>query len=416
MLIDTTRYPRVASVADRLGYAFLLFLSLAVSMSYLPFMANWQLAGIAGERLWHYLIMGVFVALILLSFFTGKTVSTTMFKTMAVLVALLLLDWLVLETFFPDSLFGGEVRMALIPLCALWIGCRMRMDNRRMSFLIMVFTLGIVAVGLTVVFMQGSGFRITKEYFAEQKNAIGPMLATAAVICMGYVLNMKSRKPLSIAMSLLALLIVALCVLLILTIRARAALLVVALVLSLLLFQRFRGQYLLLSLWCTALLLVALFLLLPNTVEQYVNQSLFAGFSSGDISSGRVERNYMAMSVIAQNPLFGHLLNPTAVDVVHNFPLWQSYKYGLLGALPILSIYFYLLILSLKNVFTIGAQSLLNIGAYVMLVSLGISMFEYTFPFGPGTTSVMPFFLLGVALRASNDHVMVESQVYCLNN
>lgn len=413
-MINTTRYPLVTSVADRLGYALLLLLSLAVSMSYLPLMANWQLAGIEGTRLWHYLVMAVFVLLFSLLFFTAKTSATAMFKTMAVLMGLLLLDWLVLETFFSEVHFGGEIRMVLIPLCALWIGCRMKMDNRRMSFLIMVFTLGIVAVGLTVVFMQGSGFRITKEYFAEQKNAIGPMLATAAVICMGYALTVKPRKPLPFAMLLLTLLMAALCVLLILTIRARAALLVVALVLSLLLFQRFRGKYLLLSLWCAALFLVALFLLLPNTVEQYVHQSLFAGFSSGDISSGRMGRNYMAMSVIAQNPLFGHLLNPTEVDVVHNFPLWQAYKYGLLGALPILSIYFYLLILALKKIFTIGVQSLMNIGAYVMLVSIGISMFEYTFPFGPGTTSVVPFFLLGVAMRASDDHVKVESQI-CLS-
>lgn len=396
MILNTAQYPVVATVADRLGYGLLLLLSLAVSMTYLPVMEGGQVAGMALAGLWHKLIVVVYGLLLFLSLLGEKPEITPFFKTIGALFALFLLVWLAIEAFFPVKGFGDEVRMTVIPLCAVWIGWRMKMDERRLRLLAGVFTIGVVMVGLAVVFMQGGGFSI-RDYFADQKNALGPILATAAVLCMGMVINAKGKTALPMVLPGLAL--SALCVLLVLTIRARAAFLAVTLVLSLMMFQRFKSKYTLLSVWVAILILVAFFILLPHSMKEYVNQSLFSGFSGGDITSGRMVRNYQAMDVWAQNPLFGHLMNPTTVDVVHNYPLWSLYQYGVLGAFPFLAVYFYIFCVSLRRIWKIGVETVINTGCYMLLVLFMISMFEYTLPFGPGTSTVMSFVFFGMALK-----------------
>lgn len=399
MILNTAQYPVVATVADRLGYGLLLLLSLAVSMTYLPMMEGAQVAGMALAGLWHKLIEAVFGLSLFLSLFWEKAEITPFFKTIGVLFALFLLAWLAIGAFFPARDFGDEVRMTFIPLCAVWVGWRMKMDECRLSLLAGVFTVGVVMVGLAVVFMQGSGFSIT-EYFSDQKNALGPMLATSAVLCMGVVINAKGKTALP--MVLLGLALAALCVLLILTIRARAALLAVAMVLSLMLFWRFKSRYTLLSLWVAILLVIAVFIILPHSMKQYVYQSLFSGFTVGDISSGRMARNYQAMSIWAQNPLFGQLVNAKEIGVVHNYPLWQLFRFGLLGALPMLLIYVFLFVKDVKELFALRTVSVMSVGFYALLIGFVVSFFEYTFPFGPGTSTVVGFIFFGVALKSSS--------------
>ncbi|MBO4656040.1 MAG: hypothetical protein J5644_10895 [Bacteroidales bacterium] len=399
------------AVAHRLSYGLALFLAVAVSISYLPFLTDLQVMGMSVAGLWHKLLLGVFALLALLSLWEEQPLVTDVVKLGGLLIICLLLEWLVLSAFSTANDFGGEIRMMLIPLCALWVGFRMRMDEKRLKVLFCFFALGILGVGLTVVFGQGSGFRIVEQYFSEQKNAIGPILATAAVLCMSLAVNANGRK--TFLQVLLGLALSGLCVLLILTIRARAALLAVALVLLLMLFQRFKGSYLLLSLWLALLLGAAVFFLLPDSLKDYVHRSLFSGFSGGDISSGRMARNDQAIRVWVQNPLLGHLVNPEEVAVVHNYPLWKLYKYGLIGALPMLLAYVVLLVADVKTVLEAGRGTLMSAGAYAVLVLYVVSMFEYTFPFGPGTATVMNFFLMGVALRARNSK---EKNLFYLKN
>ena len=413
-MLYTAQYPVVATVADRLGYVLLLLLSLAVSVTYFPMMGDGQVSGIALAGLWHKIIMLVFASLLFLSLFWENTEITPFFRTIGVLFVLSLLVWLALGAFFPVSDFGDEVRMIFISLCAIWVGWRMKMDEYRLRLLVWVFTIGVVMVGLSVVFMQGSGFSITAEYFSDQKNALGPMLATAAVLCMGMVVSAKGKTAVPVV--LLGLVMSALCVLLILTIRARAALLAVAVVLSLLLFQRFKSRYTLLSLWVAILMVVAVFILLPHSMKEYVHQSLFSGFTVGDVSSGRMERNYQAMSVWAQNPLFGQLMNAREIGVVHNYPLWQLFRFGLLGALPMLLIYAFLFIKDIKELYSLRTVSMMSVGFYALLIGFVVSFFEYTFPFGPGTSTVVGFIFFGAALKSSSKTENISEEKLLMDN
>lgn len=412
-MLNTAQYPAFAILADRVAYGLLLFLSLAVSMSCLPLMEVKQVAGMSLAGLWHKLIVAVFISLLLLSLIGEKPVLPPFFKTIAWLFALLLLVWLAIGAFFPAKDFGDEVRTVFISLSAVWLGWRMKLDECRLKLLVGVFSAGMVTVGLLVVFTQGSGFSIT-EYFADRKNSLGPMLATAAVLCMGMVVDAKGKRALPVVLWGLAL--SALSVLLILTIRARAALLAVAMVLSLMLFRRFKSRYTVLSVWAAILLLVVVFMLMPHSVKQYVHQSLFMGFTMGDISSGRMDRNYQAMSIWAQNPLLGQLVNAKEIDVVHNYPLWQLFRFGLLGAFPLLLVYVLLIVKDIKELLALRAVSVTTVGYYALLIGFVVSFFEYAFPFGPGTSVVLSFIFFGVALKSSSKTESLSTEKLSMDN
>jgi hypothetical protein len=384
--------PRALALADSLSYVLLLLLSFLVTLSYYPFLAGSEVAGVL-----HGTIAVVFLLLFGFSQLDKQLFSCRTINICWILLGLVVISGLTVYAWFGNAGMKSEIRSILIPLCALMVGWQLKMDDNRLIGLILVFTLGIIVVGVSLIFLQGSGFSISETYFADQKNAVGPMMATAAILCAGTAFGASGKRR---AFLLIAGMVLALfCVVMILTIRARAALLAAVVVIALMLFHRYKNKYLLLSFWGAIILVVAVFLLLPQSIKQYVYQSLFSGFSGGDITSGRMIRNQQAIQVLAENPLFGQLLNAREVGIVHNYPLIQVLNYGLLMAAPLLVLYFYLLFVDLKAIVTKGVRTMGNVGFYAMLVIFVVSLFEYSFPYGPGTTTVVNFILFGIGLQ-----------------
>ena len=385
------KHPHAFAWVDALSYVLLVLLSFLVTLPYYPFVAGSEVAGPL-----HVIIAGVFLLLFVLSQLDKPVFSSRIINVCWILLGLVALSGLIVYAFFGNAGMKAEIRSVLIPLCALMVGWQLKMDENRMIGLILVFTMEMIVVGVSLIFLQGTGFSISETYFADQKNAVGPMIATAAVLCTGMAFGASGGKK--TVMMIMGLLLAFFCVLMILTIRARAALLAVVAVMALMFFQRYKNRYLLLSFWGAIILVVAVFLLLPQSIKHYVDQSLFAGFS-GDITSGRSARNQQALQVLAENPLMGQLLNAREVGIVHNYPLIQVLNYGLLMAAPLMALYFYLLFVDIKAMATKGIAAMQNVGFYAMLVIFMVSMFEYSFPYGPGTTTVLNFVLFGVALR-----------------
>ena len=385
------KYPKAFALADSLSHALLLLLSFLVTLPYYPYMAGSEVAGVL-----YGTIAGVFLLLFIFSQLGQQVFSSRVTNVCWILLGVVVLSGLIVYAIFGNAEMKAEVRSVLIPLCALMVGWQLKMDENRLTGLILVFTMGIVVVGVSLIFLQGSGFSISETYFSDQKNAVGPLMATAAVLNAGMALGASGKRK--VFLMILGLSLALFCVLMILTIRARAALLAATLVIALMLFQRYKNKYLLLSFWGAILLVVAVFLLLPHSIKQYVYQSLFAGFS-GDITSGRMARNQQALQVLAENPMFGQLLNARGVGIVHNYPLFQVLNFGLLMAAPLLALYFYLLFVDIKAIATKGISAMRYVGLYALLAVFVVSMFEYSFPYGPGTTTVMNFIFFGIALQ-----------------
>lgn len=385
------KYPKAFALADSLSYVLLLLLSFLVTLPYYPYMAGSEVAGVL-----YGTIAGVFLLLFIFSQLGQQVFSSRVINVCWILLGVVVLSGLIVYAVFGNAGMNAEIRSVLIPLCALMVGWQLKMDENRLIGLVLMFTMGIIVVGVSLIFLQGSGFSISETYFADQKNAVGPMMATVAVLNVGMALGASGKRKVFLLISGLSLALF--CVLMILTIRARTALLAAVVVMALMLFQRYKNKYLLLSFWGAILLVVAVFLLLPHSIKQYVYQSLFAGFS-GDITSGRAIRNHQALQVLTENPLSGQLLNARKVGIVHNYLLMQLLDYGLLMAAPLMTLYFYLLFADIKAVATKGITAMKNVGFYAMLVIFVASMFEYSFPYGPGTTTVLNFIFFGIALK-----------------
>lgn len=408
-IVDTVWSRRIQSrcavwqrVADKTAYALLLLLSILLPLVYHPFVIDYgQTHSLDLLALVHNGIDAAFMLLVL-SFVLMKGRTSQSSSTVLWMLAAMLLSALGASACFGSMAMFMEIRAVLICFFAMLAGWRLNWSDKRLLVLVLVFAASVLEMGLSLVFMKGIGFKISRTYFADQKNAVGPMLATAAVLAAGLLRCKRDIKGNLINLVLLALIF--LCVLTILTIRSRAALLSLGLVLALLLYQRFKGKYVLLTFVGGILLLGIVVVLLPPFVKDYVHQSLFAGFS-GDVTSGRMSRNENAMDIFCQNPLFAHLKNPVAIETVHNFPLYALCEYGLLFAFPLLLVYFYLLIAVVKRIFLTSLPNSAAIGYYAMLVLFVVSMFEYAFPFGPGTSTVMNFVFLGLAFRFSEEKI-----------
>lgn len=408
-IVDTVWSRRVQSrcvvwqrVADKTAYALLLLLSILLPLVYHPFVIDYgQTHSLDLLALVHKGIDAAFMLLVLSSvLMKGRTSQSS--STVLWLLAAMLLSALGASACFGSMAMFMEIRAVLICFFAMLAGWRLNWSDKRLLVLVLVFAASVLEMGLALVFMKGIGFKISRTYFADQKNAVGPMLATAAVLAAGLLRRKRDIKGNLINLVLLALIF--LCVLTILTIRSRAALLSLGLVLALLLYQRFKGKYVLLTIVGGILLLGIVVVLLPPFVKDYVHQSFFAGFS-GDVTSGRMSRNENAMDIFCQNPLFAHLKNPVAIETVHNFPLYALCEYGLLFAFSLLLVYFYMLIAVVKRIFSTSLPNSAAIGYYAMLVLFVVSMFEYAFPFGPGTSTVMNFVFLGLAFRFSEEKI-----------
>lgn len=409
-IVDTVWSRRVQSrctvwqrVADKTAYALLLLLSILLPLVYHPFVIDYgQTHSLDLLALVHNGIDAAFMLLVLSSVLMKGRISQSS-STVLWLLAAMLLSALGASACFGSMAMFMEIRAVLICFFAMLAGWRLNWSDKRLLVLVLVFAASVLEMGLSLVFMKGIGFKISRTYFADQKNAVGPMLATAAVLAAGLLRRKRDIKGNLINLVLLALIF--LCVLTILTIRSRAALLSLGLVLALLLYQRFKGKYVLLTIVGGILLLGIVVVLLPPFVKDYVHQSFFAGFS-GDVTSGRMSRNENAMDIFCQNPLFAHLKNPVAIETVHNFPLYALCEYGLLFAFPLLLVYFYMLIAVVKRIFSTSLPNSAAIGYYAMLVLFVVSMFEYAFPFGPGTSTVMNFVFLGLAFRFSEEKIV----------
>ena len=152
-----------------------------------------------------------------------------------------------------------------------------------------------------------------------------------------------------------------------------------------------------LRLFGIALLVFIVFLLLPEEAKNYVYNSFFQNHED-DLTSGRAERNKAALVFLRNNLLVGNLDGFSHIPWIHNYPLLKLYDYGLFFSAPILLLYVYQLVssikCSLKNKITIW-----GCGLFALIIPFIISMAEPTFPFGPGTSTVFNFILYGVSIR-----------------
>ena len=135
-----------------------------------------------------------------------------------------------------------------------------------------------------------------------------------------------------------------------------------------------------------------------DSIGQFIYDSFFQNKDS-NLTSGRTDLNKAALNVVASSPFWGTLRGDYIVDdtyQVHNFLLNTISHYGLLFCIPWVLIYIKIGFSALNAVFRNKAsRGMFYLANILILYLYWESLGEYTYPWGPGTITFVPFLLLG---------------------
>ena len=354
-------------------------------------------------------ILSRYIILVFAGLFVMCLNVKSMLKSKVVLTSWLIWIWIVLYYLITFSVFGkkemiGDVRSIAISLIAIMIGWQLDLDEKKLRILLIAFSGFILFVGLMQVFTNVGGFVILNQYETDNKNSLGVMLATGAILFLFLGLNHTGRvfpKVFFFAGAILMIVVL-------LTVRARAATLTSGIMILYILYERFKGKNFVLYLLGGIAIFVIVFLILPGSAKDFVYNSFFQNYEGGDITTGRSERNVAALSFLSYHTFLGNLNHNEDVGWIHNYPLNRTFEFGIVFVVPILLLYLYLLVNAIIKTIKSDNRNTYNLGYYVLLIPFIISMAEPTFPFGPGTATAFNFLLFGLSLRKSYDEEFLE--------
>ena len=375
----------------------LLILVLLITLSSHPTIVDIsRAAGIeSGTILSRYIIL-VFVLLFLMCLDIQSMLKPRLVRVCWFIFIFIVLFYMITFAVYGKRTMMADIRSIGICLVALMIGWQLDLDERRFRLLLLAFSVFTLFIGLMQVIINVGGFQIHNLYYVDNKNSLGVMLVTSSIVFLLLGLNHEGKKKTKIIWLILSVFTVVV----LLTIRARAASLTFGLMALYIFYERFKGKnfffYLLFGLFMSMIV----FLVLPSTVKDFVYNSFFQNYEGEDITGGRVGRNAAALHVLASHIWTGNLEANTDIGWVHNYPLNRTFEFGIVYVLPIMLIYIYLLFYSVIKTIKSNNRDNHNIGYYVIIPYI-ISMAEPTLPFGPGTATVFNFIVFGLALRYS---------------
>lgn len=380
---------------DNVSFILILVLSILIPLTFHPrFIDIGTAANVGRGGILYPFIIADFLALFVLN--VGKFEWIRNKDIRVIIISLLVTSVLSTTLIFIDnnSLFG-EIRSIAICLFAMIIGWQINLSKGQFLTLFLLFGITVLYVGYLQIFIRGNGLEIG-QYFADQKNALGPLVATVGILSFYF----SSEKNISSFLKIICIVILIIAFVIILTIRARAALLTLTLLVIVLILKRFQNKRnIFISIMVVIILFAFAFVVLPDTVKQYIYDSIFYGTDDGDITSGRADRNLDALNIIIANPLFGNIYHQYKIDLVHNYFLIILVNYGLFFGLPLIVLYLYLFFKNIRKTIIIKQLDISDIGFFVILIPFIVSLFEYTFPYGPGTATVMNFIFYGMTLK-----------------
>ena len=267
----------------------------------------------------------------------------------------------------------------------------MELTQKQYRRILNLFIWGTLYSGISIIFTYGSGFVINDLYMPVPKNQIAPILSTGFFVSFfeGNNTNRNINKCYYWGMAFL--LFLCICVF-----RARAN--IVAILVGLIVYFVFYKRKLGMLLWSGVLVVLVLIF---TPLGEFVYNALFFFFYVTDlnsVSAGRTNTYGASLDFIEKHGLLGGLyasIENYHHGNVHNYLLYTLENYGLLGGCLLILFY-------LRLIFEIGERNILRnknkadmLGCFVFIVPLVVSLFEYTYPYSPGSAVFMAYFCLG---------------------
>ncbi len=336
--------------------------------------------------------------LILLAKF-GQIFHSRVLFTYFMVLFIFLLETLIFISF--DLITGAEDLLEIsIPFAAILIGYNINFSVPWYHKLLRIYCISALVLGLySVVYYIGS-FTILDRYLVEHKNSLGAILSNSAAIllCMVFVKDIGKFRKIRL---------ISYCVLFfvcILVLRARSAFVALFVFIVIITWVTLKMRYKYVIAWILCVGVIIMFLLPELTFPTFLQNFFFGGKDITDlnmISSGRIERNIVALEQIADYPLFGQLSSQASLEMVHNYFLLKVSQYGIVGSFPLIFLYMFLFWTVIVRILNIREVKTENFGYLVMIVPFTISLLEPSFPYGPGSVQVLIYFMFGYSLQHS---------------
>lgn len=303
-----------------------------------------------------------------------------------------------------DLLFHFLVPFGIV-LCSL----NTDFEKQQLNKLLFWYAFIVSILGISTVLYYGPGFTISEFYNIPSKNQVGPIIGHAILIITFFLLLNKDQMNLKYNYLLIKIGIFGSLFLSLLVIRNRAGLIGLLMVILLIIFTSFRPRLTLKNIVSIQVVLILCFLFFINgyfnSVVDLFWDSLTLNFDMSDldsISAGRTETYKDALEFIFMHPIGGVLESSAFFNrTPHNYILFNWSRYGSVMSLPFVLFYLYLYYFVIKELLRMKLDNIStsHLTLWVLLFSLIVSNFEYLYPFGPGVSQIILWFLLGQYLK-----------------
>jgi O-antigen ligase len=296
----------------------------------------------------------------------------------------------------------------LVPFGMLLSSFNTIFDKNELKKILIYYVFLSVFLGISSIFYYGQGFNITQTYFLVGKNQIGPLIGISAVISVMWFLD---RKKLGInhVSSLWGLISFFLLLISLLVIRNRAGLIGIFAVFLLIAIFNCKFKLKKISIIKFYFSFVPLIILYSEgyfkEIIDFISKSFFLNYDVNNLnslSSGRTEVYKLALGFSLEHPILGELGGGIYnYYTPHNYILNKWVNFGIVGSLPFVLLYVYFFVYSFKSVAIKNNMNESKLPIWLFIFSLVVSLFEYTYPFGPGVSQLMLWFLLGQYVRGN---------------
>ncbi len=319
-------------------------------------------------------------------------------------IIIIIIELLVLQLF--SSRIGiSDLTELVIPFGILISACNFNFKQAGIDTLTDVYVLLAVLMGVGLVLFYGEGFILREQYIVgTSNNQTGPILGIASIIVLDRILEVSRNRPNAVLRIVwyITLLVGGIASLIVL--RNRAGLLAVLVVSFFMIILRSRRHAtlgaLIIATVVIILLMVFIYLGFLDPLVDTIVGAFTLNYDFGDLeslSAGRINGYTRGIEYIKLHPLFGELCaGEQFFGTPHNYILNKLVKYGIIGSMPFAVLYISLFVVFMREMFSISKKtSRRHVAVWLLFFGLIVSLFEFTYPYGPGSTQIMLWFLVG---------------------
>jgi hypothetical protein len=358
-------------------------------------------------RILLYLFFGIFS---FIGIFISKPKLTLFIKVFFVCT---LLWYLLMVIFYITGLnfknpynTSNDILEPVIPLGLLVLAYKFNFSDNEIKKFSIIYIIFVTIMGIANIVYYGIGLEIPKIYIENfPKNQIGPILSISSIICFYLFLNNIIKRK-SFAISYIYIIFKIINLICLALIRNRSGLLATFIIITFLIlfYYKYIKKNTKVYLNIIAIFVILVFLDITtsifNSSISFLYNSFTANYNISDmdnLSAGRVKIYEIAIIFLKNNFFLGELNSSEYVPgIAHNYLLNKVVKYGLIGSIPLIFLYLYIVIFIFKTLLKqIKLGRNINLSLLLIWQAIIISFFEYSYPYGPGVSQALSWFLLG---------------------